>query len=114
MSRLTIPALDDAPEASRPILDAVNKQLGGVPNMFRLFSSSPAALKGFTSLSGALSKSLDVKLRARANVWRQQTAHREDLNGATTLSKRWSAARNRMEREDRAHGRVERRGPGSP
>jgi uncharacterized peroxidase-related enzyme len=33
--------------------------------MFRLFSSSPAALKGLTSLSGALTKSLDVKTRER-------------------------------------------------
>jgi len=65
MSRLTIPALDHAPEASKPILDAVKTQLGVVPNMFRLFSSSPAALKGLTSLSGALTKSLDVKTRER-------------------------------------------------
>jgi uncharacterized peroxidase-related enzyme len=65
MSRLTIPALDDAPEASKPILAAVKSQLGVVPNMFRLFSSSPAALKGLTSLSGALTKSLDVKTRER-------------------------------------------------
>ena len=65
MSRLTTPALDDAPEASKPILDAVKTQLGVVPNMFRLFSNSPAVLKGFTSLSGALTKSLDVKTRER-------------------------------------------------
>ena len=65
MSRLAIPALDDAPEASKPILAAVKTQLGVVPNMFRLFSSSPAALKGLTSLSGALTKSLDVKTRER-------------------------------------------------
>ena len=65
MSRLTIPALDDAPETSKPILAAVKMQLGVVPNMFRLFSSSPAALKGLTSLSGALTKSLDVKTRER-------------------------------------------------
>ena len=36
MSRLAIPARDDVPEASKPILDAVQKQLGVVPNMFRL------------------------------------------------------------------------------
>jgi uncharacterized peroxidase-related enzyme len=65
MSRLAIPALDDAPDASKPILAAVKTQLGVVPNMFRLFSSSPAALKGLTSLSGALTKSLDVKTRER-------------------------------------------------
>jgi uncharacterized peroxidase-related enzyme len=65
MSRLTIPTLADAPGASKPILDAVNQQLGVVPNLFRLLSSSPAALTALTSLSGALGKSLDVKTRER-------------------------------------------------
>ena len=44
MSRLAIPARDDVPEASKPILDAVQKQLGVVPNMFRLIAQSSAAL----------------------------------------------------------------------
>ncbi|NLR74148.1 MULTISPECIES: carboxymuconolactone decarboxylase family protein [Leeia] len=65
MSRLSIPALNAAPEASRPTLDAVNQQLGVVPNLFRLLGSSPAALNGFVSLQGALSKTLDVKTRER-------------------------------------------------
>ena len=65
MSRLPIPAREDAPEASKPILDAVNKQLGVVPNMFRLFAASPAALTGLTSLSGAVAKTLDLKTRER-------------------------------------------------
>ena len=64
MSRLTIPARDNVPEASRPILDAVQKQLGVVPNMFRLIAQSPAALQGFTA-SNALAKTLDVKTRER-------------------------------------------------
>jgi uncharacterized peroxidase-related enzyme len=65
MARIAIPALDTAPAASAPILDAVNKQLGVVPNLFRLVSISPAALAGLTSLSGALSKTLDVRTRER-------------------------------------------------
>jgi uncharacterized peroxidase-related enzyme len=65
MARLTVPTLDDAPEASKPMLDAVHKQLGVVPNLFRLIGSSPAALAGFTGLSGALTKTLDVKTRER-------------------------------------------------
>lgn len=65
MSRLTIPARDDVPEASKPILDAVQKQLGVVPNMFRLIAQSPAALQGFTANNGALAKALDVKTRER-------------------------------------------------
>lgn len=65
MSRLTIPDRDDVPEASKPILDAVHKQLGTVPNMFRLIAQSPAALQGYTANNGALAKALDVKTRER-------------------------------------------------
>ena len=65
MSRLAIPAREDVPEASKPILDAVHKQLGLVPNMFRLIAQSPAALQGFTANNGALTKTLDVKTRER-------------------------------------------------
>jgi uncharacterized peroxidase-related enzyme len=57
MSRLPIPAtIDAAPPASRPLLEAVKKQLGIVPNLFRLVANSPAALEGYLSLSGALAK----------------------------------------------------------
>ncbi len=65
MSRIAIPSRDDAPAAARPILDAVNKQLGVVPNLFRLVALSPATLAGFTGFSGALTKALDVKTRER-------------------------------------------------
>jgi uncharacterized peroxidase-related enzyme len=65
MSRLVIPTGDDVPEASRPVLDAVQQQLGVVPNMFRLIAQSPAALQGFTANNGALAKTLDVKTRER-------------------------------------------------
>jgi uncharacterized peroxidase-related enzyme len=65
MSRIAVPSRDDAPAASQPILDAVNKQLGVVPNLFRLVALSPATLAGFTGFSGALAKTLDVKTRER-------------------------------------------------
>jgi uncharacterized peroxidase-related enzyme len=65
MSRLAIPARDDVPAASKPILDAVNQQLGVVPNMFRLIASSPAVLQGFAANNGALAKVLDLKTRER-------------------------------------------------
>lgn len=57
MSRLPIPAsIEDAPVASRSLLEAVKKQLGIVPNLFRLVANSPAALEGYLGLSGALTK----------------------------------------------------------
>jgi uncharacterized peroxidase-related enzyme len=55
MSRIPTPAtVADAPEKSRPLLEAVNKQLGVVPNMFRLIATSPQALEGYLGLSAAL------------------------------------------------------------
>jgi uncharacterized peroxidase-related enzyme len=65
MSRLAIPTRDDAPAAAQPLLDAVHRQLGVVPNLFRLIANSPAALEGYLGFSGALQKTLDVKTRER-------------------------------------------------
>lgn len=65
MSSLAIPSVDAAPDASKPTLDAVQKQLGVVPNLFRLIANSPAALAAFTGFQGALAKTLDVKTRER-------------------------------------------------
>ena len=65
MSRLSIPAREDAPAKSQPLLDAVEKQLGVVPNLFRLVGTSPAALEGYMGLNGALGRTLDAKTRER-------------------------------------------------
>jgi len=57
MTRIPLPAsAADAPTASQPLLHAVEKQLGSVPNMFRLVATSPQALEGYLGLSGALGK----------------------------------------------------------
>jgi uncharacterized peroxidase-related enzyme len=57
MTRLPTPAtIADAPEASQPLLEAVKKQIGSVPNLFRTVSTSPVALEGYLGLSGALAK----------------------------------------------------------
>ena len=57
MSRLPIPAsIADAPPPAQPLLEAVKKQLGVVPNLFQLVANSPAALEGYLGLSGALAK----------------------------------------------------------
>ena len=57
MSRIPTPAtIADAPAASQPLLEAVRKQLGVAPNLFRLVSNSPAALEGYLGLSTALGK----------------------------------------------------------
>jgi uncharacterized peroxidase-related enzyme len=57
MSRITTPAtIEDAPQASRPLLEAVKKQIGSVPNLFRLVAQSPASLEGYLGLNTALGK----------------------------------------------------------
>lgn len=62
MNRITIPAAELTPATSRPLLEAVNKQLGVVPNLMKVLSNSPAALGGYLSLNGAISKgTLGVK-----------------------------------------------------
>ncbi len=67
MSRLlTPPSIEASPEAARPMLEAVQKQLGVTPNMFRLVANSPAALEGFLGLNGALGKgTIDARTRER-------------------------------------------------
>jgi uncharacterized peroxidase-related enzyme len=57
MTRLPTPAtIADAPQASRPMLEAVKKQLGVVPNLFRTVATSTIALEGYLGLSGTLAK----------------------------------------------------------
>lgn len=56
MSRIPTPATEQTPEKSQPLLAAVQKQLGTVPNMFRIVANSPAALEAYLGFSGALGK----------------------------------------------------------
>lgn len=67
MSRITIPAeIDAAPEASRPLLQAVKSKVGFAPNLYKVLSHSPAALEGALGLSAALGKgALDAPTRER-------------------------------------------------
>ena len=57
MSRIPTPAtIAAAPAAAQPLLEAVRKQVGSAPNLFRITATSPAALEGYLSMSGALGK----------------------------------------------------------
>jgi len=57
MTRIeTIASIEAAPEGSRAGLEAVARQLGSVPNLFRVVANSPAALGGLLGLEGAASK----------------------------------------------------------
>lgn len=64
MSRISIPTVEQSVEASKPLLAAVMKQLGVIPNLMKLVGHSAAALEGYLSLNGALAKGkLSIKLR---------------------------------------------------
>ncbi len=67
MTRIATPAsIATSPVTSQPLLEAVNKQLGSVPNLFRVVGNSPAALEGYLGLNGALGKGkLEAKTRER-------------------------------------------------
>jgi uncharacterized peroxidase-related enzyme len=58
MSRVNTPrSIEEAPKASQALLKAVQAKFGAVPNMFRLASSSPAALEGLLGLWTGIEKS---------------------------------------------------------
>jgi len=60
------PSIEASPTASQPLLEAVKKQLGSAPNLFRTLGISPASLKGYLGLSGALNEgTLDLGTRNR-------------------------------------------------
>lgn len=67
MSRIPTPAsIEKSLPAAQPLLEAVKRQLGVVPNMFRIIGNSPAGLEGYLSLLGALGKGeLEPKTRTR-------------------------------------------------
>src|SRR5229473_7750825 len=67
MTRIPTPtSIETSPEAAQPLLQAVKKQLGMVPNLFRVVGNSPAALEGYVGLNGALAKgSLEAPTRER-------------------------------------------------
>jgi uncharacterized peroxidase-related enzyme len=70
MSRINTPAsIEASPAAAQPLLEAVKKQIGSAPNLFRVLANSPAGLEGYLGLNGALAKGeLDAKTRERIAI----------------------------------------------
>lgn len=67
--RITPVTGDDVPTASRPVLQAIEKSLGMVPNLHQTLARSPAALGGYVATVGALSKGvLSPALREQVAV----------------------------------------------
>ncbi|MEM1049071.1 MAG: carboxymuconolactone decarboxylase family protein [Pseudomonadota bacterium] len=87
MSRIPTPAIiADAPTASQPLLQGVEKTLGSVPNLFRIVSNSPAALEGYLGLNGALGKgALNAATRERIALAIANTNGCDYCNSAHTF-----------------------------
>ncbi|MDD2919523.1 peroxidase-related enzyme [Rhodoferax sp.] len=66
MSRITAVSNENANTEQRSLLDAIQSQLGMVPNFLRVFAHSPDALKAFLGLHHIANKgSLDAATRER-------------------------------------------------
>ncbi|EXI66859.1 MAG: putative peroxidase-related enzyme [Candidatus Accumulibacter adjunctus] len=66
MARINIVTAEAATPEQKALYDAIQAQLGLVPNFLKVFANSPAALKAFLGLHGiAADGSLDPKTRER-------------------------------------------------
>lgn len=54
--KFQVHTITSAPEASRPLLQAVASQHGFVPNLFGVLAGSPAALGAYLGIAGALNR----------------------------------------------------------
>lgn len=54
MQRIKTVDVNTAPEAAKPVLEAINGKMGRVPNIFASIANSPAALKTLMGMFGAL------------------------------------------------------------
>jgi len=71
---------------SRKLLEGVNKQLGTIPNIFKGFAQSPAALEAYLGQSRALAGGvLDPKLREQIAVTVAGTNHCDYCASAHTF-----------------------------
>ncbi len=57
MTTFPIHSSDTAPEASRPILDAAQKKMGFVPNLFRVFAEAPAVAEAYGTVMDIFERS---------------------------------------------------------
>ena len=69
MARLGMVSPEQAPDDVKKFYDAAEKQIGMVPNIFKVMANSPAALGGLMGLLGALGGGkLPPELRERICV----------------------------------------------
>ena len=72
---LPILSADNAPAESRPILEAAQRSMGFVPNLFGVLASSPAALEAYTSLAALQDRKTDFDETERQVLFLSISAH---------------------------------------
>src|ERR1700758_3329178 len=63
MTLVPLHTKETSPEQSKPILERYEKNIGMIPNLFRLLAHSPDALKGVADLHAGLGRSLGARTR---------------------------------------------------
>jgi len=90
MSRITVINSENANSEQKELLDAIQSQIGMVPNFLKVFANSPAALRAFLGLHGIASEgSLDAPTRERiALALAQQNACDYCVSAHTALGRK--------------------------
>jgi uncharacterized peroxidase-related enzyme len=99
MSRINTVTNENANAEQIELLDAIQSQLGMVPNFLKVLANSPAALRSFLGLHGiASSGSLDEETRERiALALAQQNACEYCVSAHTTLGRKVGLSTGEME-----------------
>lgn len=87
MSRITVIDHDNASSEQKELLDAIQSQLGMVPNFLKVFANSPVALRAFLGLHSIANEgSLDAATRERiALALAQQNACQYCVSAHTAI-----------------------------
>ena len=90
MSRINVVNQENANTEQKALLDAIQSQLGMVPNFLKVFANSPAALRAFLGLHGIASEgSLDAQTRERiALAVAQQNACEYCVSAHTAIGRK--------------------------
>ena len=110
MSRINVIDHDTATDEQRELLDAIQNQLGMVPNFLKVFANSPAALRAFLGLHSIAGEgSLDAQTRERiALAIAQETGCQYCVSAHTAIGRK--AGLNGAEIEANHGRKADRRG----
>ncbi len=90
MSRINVIDHQNANAEQKSLLDAIQSQLGMVPNFLKIFANSPVALRAFLGLHGVANEgSLDAQTRERiALALAQQNSCQYCLSAHTAIGRK--------------------------